>query len=114
TFVTYHVSKGFYRDVDKALTILENPFVWRPLVEGYADGVTFSGSMVRALWLLPKAVVLRRFRYRRIGVSRPFGLSGPVRGLPYVFEPTLRRVQRWLRGRWRSLLRVADAPVEGR
>jgi geranylgeranyl reductase family protein len=96
TFVTYQVSREFYRNVDKALTILENPFIWRPFVEGYAAGATFSRSIARAWWLLPKSVMLRQFRYRRAGVSQPMALRGPFRGLAYLCEPVLRRVQRRL------------------
>lgn len=96
TFVTYQVSKEFYRNVDKALTILENPFIWRPFIEGYADGATFSRSIARAWWLLPKSVALGRFRYRRAGVSQPLALGGPFRGLAYLCEPVLRRLQRRL------------------
>ena len=96
TFVTYQVSKEFYRNVDKALTILENPFIWRPFIEGYADGATFSRSIARAWWLLQKTFVLGQFRYRRAGVSQPLALGGPVRGLAYLCEPVVRRVQRRL------------------
>ena len=69
TFVTYQVSREFYRNVDKALTILENPIIWRPFVEGYADGATFSRSLARAWWFLPKSVALRGIRYRREGAE---------------------------------------------
>ena len=96
TFVTYQVSREFYRNVDKALTILENPFIWRPFVEGYAAGATFSRSIAKAWWLLPKAVVLNDLRYERAGVSQPMALGGPFRGLPYLCEPLLRRAQRRL------------------
>ena len=96
TLVTYHFAQTFYRNVDKALTILENPFVWRPFIEGYVDGVTFSRSIARAWWLLPKAFALGRIRYERAGRSQPLALAGPLRGLAYVFEPALRRAQRGL------------------
>jgi menaquinone-9 beta-reductase len=96
TFVTYQVSREFYRNVDKALTILENPFIWRPFVEGYAAGATFSRSIARAWWLLPKSVATQQFRYERTGVSQPMALGGPLRGLAYLCEPLLRRVQRRL------------------
>ena len=68
----------------------------RAVMQGYADGVTFSRSIARAWWLLPKAVVVRPLRYQRAGRSQPLALGGPVRGLPYMFEPMLRRVQRVL------------------
>lgn len=96
TFVTYHVSKVFYDNIDRALTVIENPFVWRPIFQGYADGETFSGSLARAWWLLPKAVALGRFRYRRSGLSQPLALTGPFRGLAYVCGSVFRRVQRTL------------------
>ena len=94
TFVTYQVSREFYRNVDKALTILENPFIWRPVAEGYATGATFSRSIANAWWLLPKSVVRNDFRYEREGVSQQMALRGPFRGLLYLCEPVLRRVQR--------------------
>ena len=96
TFFTYQVSKEFYRNPDKALSILENPFLWRPVVEGYAEGETFSGSVARAWWFLPKAVVSRQFTYRRVGRDQPLALAGPLRGLPYLCEPFVRRAQRKL------------------
>jgi geranylgeranyl reductase family protein len=95
TFVTYHVSQEFYRNVARSVTILENPFVWRPLVQGYADGVTFSRSVMKGLWFLSKAIALRPFRYRREGTSTPLSLWGPLRGLPYVCEPLVRWPQRY-------------------
>ena len=88
--------------IAKALTILENPFLWRPIAQGYASGATFSRSIVNAPWLLPKAVALNEFRYERTGVSQPTALSGPFRGLLYLCEPLLRRAQRRL-GLRRSL-----------
>lgn len=96
TFVTYLVSREFYRNVDKALTILENPFLWRPIAQGYAAGATFSRSITNAAWLLPKAVVLNEFSYERTGISQPMALGGPFRGLLYLCEPLLRRAQRRL------------------
>ena len=96
TFVTYQLSREFYRNVDKALTILENPFIWRPIAQGYAAGATFSRSIINAWRLLPKAVVQNDFRYERAGVSQPMALDGPFRGLPSLCEPLLRRAQRRL------------------
>ena len=68
----------------------------QPFLEGYADGMTFSRSIARAWWLLPKAFALGRIRYERAGRSRPLALAGPFRGLAYVFELALRRAQRGL------------------
>jgi geranylgeranyl reductase family protein len=96
TFFTYQVSKQFYRNPDKALSVLENPLLWRPVVEGYADGETFSGSVARAWWLLPKAVISRQFTYARAGLDQPLALAGPLRGVPYLCEPFVRWAQQKL------------------
>jgi flavin-dependent dehydrogenase len=87
TFFTYHVSKQFYRNPDKALSILENPLIWRAVVEGYARGETFTRSIAGAWWLLPKAVGSRQFTYARAGRDQPLALAGPFRGVPYLCEP---------------------------
>ena len=94
TFVTYHASREFYRNVDKGLTILENPFIWRPVVEGYAEGATFSRSLLGAWRLLPKSIARQQFDYERAGVGQPMALHGPLRGLAYVCEPLLRSLTR--------------------
>lgn len=96
TFVTYHISKEFYRNVDKAITILENPFVWRSFVQGYADGATFSLSIVKGGWFLLKSLIRDKWEYQRTGVSRRFSLWGPLRGIAYLSEPIVRRAQRRL------------------
>lgn len=101
TRVTYHLAKEFYRNVDKSLTIVENPFVWRTFFEGYAEGSTISRSLSRAWWLLPKSVALSRFRYTRSGESQPLALAGPLRGFAYMCEPFVRRARRrlgWSKG----------------
>jgi flavin-dependent dehydrogenase len=95
TRVTYFVGREFYRDVDKALTILENPFIWRPFIEGYADGATFSRSLMQWWRFLPRAFA-RGVDCRRDGDSPSLALRGPFRGLAYLCEPVLRRVQRRL------------------
>lgn len=97
TFFTYQVSKQFYRNPDKALSILENPLIWRAVMAGYADGESFSRSVARAWWLLPKALASRQFAYARVGRDQPLALGGPLRGLPYLCEPFVRGAQRRLR-----------------
>jgi geranylgeranyl reductase family protein len=57
TFITYHVSRRFYRSIDKAVTFLEKPFVWRPLVQGYAGGATWAESLKQGGWF--RAAVAR-------------------------------------------------------
>ena len=93
TFLTYQISREFYRDVNKALTILENTLVWRPLVQGYTEGATFSQSIKKGGWLLVKSFLFRTLRYRRDGLSLPFSLSGGLRGIRFLTEPLLRRLQ---------------------
>lgn len=48
TFITYHLSRRFYRNVSRAVTVLENPFIWRPLVRGYGAGATLAEILKRA------------------------------------------------------------------
>jgi menaquinone-9 beta-reductase len=95
TFITYYASKLFYRDVDRGLAMLENPFIWRPFFEGGANGSTFSRSLAGAWWLLPKAMVRPRFRHRRWGRSQPFALGGPLRGLAYLVDAFVDRAE-WI------------------
>lgn len=40
TLLTYHAARHFYRDPVRRLRVLENPFVWRPVVAGYGEGAT--------------------------------------------------------------------------
>jgi geranylgeranyl reductase family protein len=40
TCISYHLAALFYRNPQRALRILELPFVWRPLMLGYAEGAT--------------------------------------------------------------------------
>jgi hypothetical protein len=36
--LSYSVSRLFYGNLNRWLKLLENPLIWRPLVQGYADG----------------------------------------------------------------------------
>ncbi len=96
TFLTYQLSKEIYRDVDKAMTILENPFVWRPFILGYAGGATFSESLTKGAWYFLKSLALGALTCRREGTSGALSLAGPFRGLPYLMEPLARRARRRL------------------
>jgi geranylgeranyl reductase family protein len=84
TRLTHALATRFYPNVDKGLTIVENPLVWRPIFEGYADGETFVGSLGRLWRLLPQSFAHRRTRCRRNGVSHPLALGGLLRGVAYV------------------------------
>jgi flavin-dependent dehydrogenase len=61
TFITYHVSREFYRNVDRTVTVLENPSVWRPLIQAYASGATLSESIKQGGWLTAAAARLSHF-----------------------------------------------------
>ncbi len=89
TFITYKLSSKFYKNIDKALDLLENTLVWRPLVQGYAEGATFSQSIKKAGWFLGKSIVLDTLRHGRNGDRRQQSLWSLLRGLRF-----LRRSQR--------------------
>jgi menaquinone-9 beta-reductase len=57
TFITYHMSKRFYRSLDKAAALLEKSFVWRPLIQGYVSGTTLAESLKQGGWF--RAAVAR-------------------------------------------------------
>jgi menaquinone-9 beta-reductase len=68
TFVTYHVARAFYRNVDRAMALLENSFISRPLLRGYATGITLAQSIKRVGWFSTKLVLTgsrSRFRSRK-------------------------------------------------
>src|SRR5687767_10365131 len=84
TRVTHRIGRAVYRDVGKAMTILENPMVWRPVVQGNADGATFTEIIRKSGWFLLKSLAFRSVRSRREGASLPGSLGGPLRGLKFV------------------------------
>jgi hypothetical protein len=63
TFVGYQVARRFYRDVERALKVLEDPTVLQPLIQGYAAGRTLAQSIGKAGFLGVAA--------RRLGGIRP-------------------------------------------
>jgi hypothetical protein len=48
TAISYSLARPFYRNVDRGIAILENPLVWRPLIEGTARGATLGESVLRS------------------------------------------------------------------
>jgi len=44
TFLTYQVARRFYRNLDRAFQLLENPRVSRPLLQGYAAGAPWPAA----------------------------------------------------------------------
>lgn len=97
TLITYYASRLFYRDVDKGLAMLENPFAWRAFFEGGANGAPFSRSLARAAWFLAKSLARPQFRHYREGRSQSFALGGPLRGLAYLAGAFIDRAD-WLSG----------------
>jgi flavin-dependent dehydrogenase len=56
TLLTYNAARLFYRDVGKAMRILEHPLVWRPFVQGYAEGATFTESVVKGGYFFTRSL----------------------------------------------------------
>jgi len=48
TAISYSLARPFYRNVDRGIAILENPLVWRPLIEGTARGATLGESVLKS------------------------------------------------------------------
>lgn len=71
TFVGYQVARRFYRDVDKALAVLQNPLISRPLLEGYAAGRTLAQSIAKIGFV--------RLTARRLGGMRVGALNRAAR-----------------------------------
>ena len=59
TFVTYQAAKAFYRNLDRAAALVENPLVWRPMIRGYATGVTLTEVLRRGGWRISAAARAR-------------------------------------------------------
>jgi len=55
TAISYALAKPFFRDVDRGIAVLESPFVWRPLVEGAAQGSTLGGSVLKSAGYLARS-----------------------------------------------------------
>jgi menaquinone-9 beta-reductase len=59
TFVTYQAARAFYRNLDRAAALVENPLVWRPMIRGYAAGITLAEVLGRGRWGSSTAVRAR-------------------------------------------------------
>jgi flavin-dependent dehydrogenase len=55
TWLTYRLSRLFYQDVGRALRVIERPLVWRALVQGSAEGATFTGSLLRGAYFYARS-----------------------------------------------------------
>ena len=74
TALSYSLAKPFFRDVDRGMAVLESPFVWRPLIEGAAQGATLGGSVLKS------AAYLVRSWARGLAGPRPCAPSvSPIR-----------------------------------
>jgi len=47
TFLSYRLSRPFYRRLRRSLRVLGSPLVWRPLVHGFGRGATLTECLVR-------------------------------------------------------------------
>jgi hypothetical protein len=72
TAISYSLSKPFFRDVDRGMTVLGNPFVWRPLIEGTVRGATLAETVLKS------AGYLVRSWTNRTGSGLVFPHPGPV------------------------------------
>jgi geranylgeranyl reductase family protein len=59
TFVTYQAARAFYRNLDRAAALVENSLVWRPMIRGYAAGITLAEVLRRGGWGSSAAVRAR-------------------------------------------------------
>jgi geranylgeranyl reductase family protein len=48
TAISYALARQFYRNVDRGMSLLESPVVWRPLIEGAAEGATLGACMLNS------------------------------------------------------------------
>ena len=48
TAISYFLARPFYRDVDRGIAVLESPLVWRPLIEGAAQGATYGECVLKS------------------------------------------------------------------
>ncbi len=48
TCLSYRLARRVYGNLERSLRLLQNPLIWRPLVEGFAQGATLSQSILLA------------------------------------------------------------------
>jgi geranylgeranyl reductase family protein len=56
TALTFFAAEHFYKDIDRGLRLLEQPVVWRTLIEGAARGATLSESALKSGSLVLRSV----------------------------------------------------------
>jgi geranylgeranyl reductase family protein len=55
TAATLAAARACYRHIDRGIGLLQHPLVSRSLIEGCASADTFTGSLLKAGWYLPRA-----------------------------------------------------------
>ena len=75
TAISYALAKPFFRDVDRGIAVLESPFVWRPLVEGAAQGATLGGSVLKSAGYLVRSWARGPVRGFRASAAKAAGES---------------------------------------
>jgi geranylgeranyl reductase family protein len=66
TAATYLAAGPFYRRVDRGIRLLQQPVVWRALVQGEASGATVSGCCAMSPWYVPRSIGVSRRRSVRL------------------------------------------------
>jgi geranylgeranyl reductase family protein len=80
TTATFYAARLVYRQVDRGIGVLQNPLVWRSLIEGYAAASTFCGCFLRSVVHVPRSLA-DDCRVEQAGWDE--GVSGPALR-PYV------------------------------
>jgi geranylgeranyl reductase family protein len=55
TAATYAAARACYSHIDRGIGLLQHPLVSRSLIEGCASADTFTGSLLKAGWYLPRS-----------------------------------------------------------
>ncbi len=63
TFLTFRISNVFYKDIDRTIRLLENPLIWRPFVQGFSEGATFTQCLLKSSWFLAKSLAFHSLRH---------------------------------------------------
>lgn len=87
TLLTYAFAKVFYARLPFFMRFLESPLIWRPMIEGYASGDTFTGSLLRGGWYLLRSLVPPALTRRQVPMEVPV----PTDGSPVLRATSPRR-----------------------
>jgi hypothetical protein len=60
TFLSYHASQFFYRNLGRAVSALQSPSIRAPMIEAFAAGASFAEAIKQSGWLGSTAARLPR------------------------------------------------------